>query len=153
MIASWRRRLTSWPDDAVYWRCTHQYSEGRLIEPQTVWGKKLGMEHVTSETARSIKVPPWVFLATVFCRQCSRGTAGDVGENLGMQGVTIALTHSLKALPRDCRTRVLYTIFFLIHTVSFLTTLPMILLGLPPFSLKKRLLGFVKNVCEGMSLI
>jgi len=109
---------------------------------------------VTSKTARSIKVPPYECfkLLIVVCRQCSRGTARDVGENLGMQGVTTALTHSLKALPRDCRTRVLCITFFLIHTVSVVTILPVILLGLPLFSLIKRLLGFVKNVCEGISL-
>jgi len=36
--------------------------------------------------------------------------------------------------------------------MSVLTTLPVILLGLLPFSLKKRSLGFVKTVCEGISL-
>jgi len=67
-----------------------------------------------------------------------------------MQGVTTGLTQSMKVLPRDCRTVVRYTVFFLLHTVSVLTTLRVILLGLPPFSVKRRLLGFVKNICEGI---
>jgi hypothetical protein len=37
-IASWRRRLTSWPDAAGYWRCTHQYSGGGQIETHSGGG-------------------------------------------------------------------------------------------------------------------